>query len=667
MWSLHENDKFLEPLVFSNGKSQADIVKEVCDAIKEGYKIIFLKGICGTGKSAIALNLARIFGKTSIVVPIKSLQEQYIKDYTDKKYILKDKKFKFSEFPEFKNYPELSNSELLNKKEKLKICTVVGRQNFKCKFLEENKNKFNLKNAKREKDSTLTEIFQPSHNMHAINKNKDDSCDNEYIPCKIEIREKNIPILKEYIGENPDVEFSDFESIDEIKRMTIAPICPYWSPIMPVEITKFNDAHKVFYNALNNKKYIIHHRKPGCQYYEQYLSYENADVIIFNSLKYKIESLMDRKPETELEIIDECDEFLDSFAIEEQINLNRLVYALNAVFSSNPRIKEILDNLIDITNTIKASKFIPGEIYDIQGTIIEQLLRSILEDSELMELVEIDEHNYLYHLDEVARTFYNFLNETFFSIEKKDNNIIINLVTTNLQKRFRELIDKNKQFVLMSGTVHSESVLKNIFGLDKFKLIEAETEHQGELVKCQYGYELDCKYSNFQSNKVTREQYLKALSKSVSLAKKPALVHVNSYSDLPTEREKQLYNIDNLITQENLIQEQQDDPLGERVIHFKNKKTDILFTTKCSRGIDFPGDVCNSIIITKFPYPNVSSVFWKILKKTNPNNFMSFYMDKARRELLQRIYRGLRSKDDKVNLLSPDIRVLDFNFNNEPK
>ena len=35
-----------------------------------------------------------------------------------------------------------------------------------------------------------------------------------------------------------------------------------------------------------------------------------------------------------------------------------------------------------------------------------------------------------------------------------------------------------------------------------------------------------------------------------------------------------------------------------------------------------------------------------------------FYKDKARRELLQRVYRGLRSKDDHVFLLSPDDRVL---------
>jgi DNA helicase TIP49 (TBP-interacting protein) len=85
MWSLYEDNQLLEPLTFTNGKSQADVVQEVIKATEDGYKIIFIKGVCGTGKSAIALNLAKHFGKTSIVVPIKSLQEQYIKDYTEKK------------------------------------------------------------------------------------------------------------------------------------------------------------------------------------------------------------------------------------------------------------------------------------------------------------------------------------------------------------------------------------------------------------------------------------------------------------------------------------------------------------------------------------------------------------------------------------------------------
>ena len=67
MWSLYEDEKELKPLVFSSGKSQADVVKEVLDAIKEDYKVIFIKGQCGTGKSAIALNIARMIGGKTII------------------------------------------------------------------------------------------------------------------------------------------------------------------------------------------------------------------------------------------------------------------------------------------------------------------------------------------------------------------------------------------------------------------------------------------------------------------------------------------------------------------------------------------------------------------------------------------------------------------------
>ena len=38
MWYLHDKNKnFLEPLKFSNGKTQEDVVREVLKAIKEGY------------------------------------------------------------------------------------------------------------------------------------------------------------------------------------------------------------------------------------------------------------------------------------------------------------------------------------------------------------------------------------------------------------------------------------------------------------------------------------------------------------------------------------------------------------------------------------------------------------------------------------------------------
>ena len=67
---------------------QEDVVKEIYDLIKSGEKVIFLHGACGTGKSAIALNLARVLGKASIIVPVKALQKQYEEDYLNKKYLL---------------------------------------------------------------------------------------------------------------------------------------------------------------------------------------------------------------------------------------------------------------------------------------------------------------------------------------------------------------------------------------------------------------------------------------------------------------------------------------------------------------------------------------------------------------------------------------------------
>ena len=113
MWSLYNNSEFLKPLKFSNGKTQEDVVNEVLDLIKQGTKVIFIRGMCGTGKSAIALNIAKDLGKTSIIVPGKNLQNQYKKDYENGKYLLKDNK------------------------ERLKISVITGRNNHECAFIKD--------------------------------------------------------------------------------------------------------------------------------------------------------------------------------------------------------------------------------------------------------------------------------------------------------------------------------------------------------------------------------------------------------------------------------------------------------------------------------------------------------------------------------------------------
>jgi len=663
MWSLYSNEnnekKELKPLIFSNGKSQEDVVKEIIKAIKEGYKVIFIKGVCGTGKSAIALNLAKEVGKASIVVPVKNLQKQYEEDYTNKKYLLKD-------------------GEEGEEKEKLNIQIITGRANHLCPYLKENEEEFKsegLEKLEIEKNSKLSDFgntldgYRSSYDFGGDSEliSNDASCNNSHLPCKIEIKEKNSKQIREYLKKNPRINEGSFVniSLNNIKRMSIAPVCPYWSPIIPSEIDLkiLDDAVRKDYTGLGGIGFTIYQRKKGCGYCDQFNSYINSDVLIFNSQKYKLETIMNRKPSTDVEIIDECDEFLDSFSNHKIINFNRLNFALGNLFPENQKVREIIDEIIDLTKNILKNKkieeqILKQEISNIKDTKILPLLKYFL-DSELMKDVECDEENYCYHIDEVARIFDGFFNETYVSFYKEDKDIIVRLVTTNLEKRFKELIDKNKIIVMMSGTIHSEKVLKNIFGLSEFKIIEAETKTPGRITTKKVGLEINCKYDNFKKARVTREQYLLSLSKCIESAEKPVLIHVNAFKDLPSEQEIKQYNL-NILSREKLRKLQEEDKVGKQVEKFKKGETDILYSTKCNRGVDFPGSTCNSIILTKYPFPNINSLFWRILRKTKPQHYNEFYIDKARREFFQRIYRGLRSEQDHIFLLSPDLRVFSF-------
>ena len=211
----------------------------------------------------------------------------------------------------------------------------------------------------------------------------------------------------------------------------------------------------------------------------------------------------------------------------------------------------------------------------------------------------------------------------------------------------------------MSGTLHSAEVLKNVFGIGDYKVVEAETMHQGEIDIIRTGKEFDCSYRNFVNGNFSRENYLRAFMECVGRAERPLLVHVNAFEDLPSENDIVKFGINRLISREKFIEMQLGDKTGKLVSMFKNKLSDVLYSTKCSRGVDFPGDICKSMIFTKYPNPNVQGSFWKILQRTHPRWYWDFYKDKARREFLQRLYRALRSKDDHVNVLSPDSRVLD--------
>ena len=605
-WSLYSDGEKLNELIYSDGKNQSDVVKEVVDLVKSGKKIIFLHGVCGTGKSAIALNIAKELGRASIVVPVKALQRQYEEDYMGKKYVKK------------------KNGH------KMKIAMITGRDNH---------------------DSI---IFPGT------------SCADPFLPDTIKFTEKNTMKIKEFYDENPFIK-NKLENFDvrKLKRLSIAPSNPYWSPILPadIELKQLNDATFKRYKGLNGKEFIFYHRKRGCSYFDQYQAYLSADVLIFNSAKYKIECSLDRKPLTEIEIIDEGDEFLDSFSTQKELNLTRLGNSLKTIIPDFGETEDIMDEIQElIKQEVKNKKALGVQedmIYPLKETKINKILGLFSNSSDLQSELALDDLNYGNHAVEVAESFESLLDDTYLTYRYREEDLVVNIVSTNLSKQFKDIVDKNKALVLMSGTIHSEKVLKDVFGLEDYVVVNAETKHPGEIEIIRTGTEFDCKYANFKNGFKTREDYLHVLESCMEKAKKPILIQVNAFEDLPSEEELNKLGLVGVMYKERLRLLQDDDKTGRMISLFKQKMSDSLFSTKCSRGVDFPGDICNSVLFTKYPNPNVRNVFWKVLEKTHPDVFWDFYKDKARREFLQRLYRALRSDGDHVYVLSPDMRVLD--------
>lgn len=603
-WDLNDKNGKITPLKFSNGKTQEDVVNEILDSIKNGERIIFLHGACGTGKSAIALNVARRLGKASIIVPVKALQKQYEDDYTEKKFLYK------------------------SDGKKMKIAVMTGRENH---------------------DS----IINPGL-----------SCADQELPENIKLTEKNYNKIADYFRNNPFVSGQDVPDYKHIRRLSIAPANPYWSPIVPssYDLNQLKDAKKIKYEGCDNREYTFYHRKSGCSYYDQYLAYKNADVIIFNGAKYKAELALGRKPKTEIEIIDESDEFLDSLFQQEDINLTRLGNSLNTIVPDSMESRDTIKSILDLIGMEEQNKRALGvdenEVFTLENTKVMKIFKLLAKDKELESEILVDDTNYANRALEIAHMLEEVTDEIYLTYRKEEESLYIKLVSTNLSQKIEELLNKSKVLLFMSGTLHSQNVIKNIFGMSNFKVIQAEALQQGAIEIEMTGKEKDCKYSNFTTNNHTRKEYLEALNLAVERAKRPTLIHVNAYQDLPSDEEKAKYKLPQLVSQESLIEQQRNDKTGKAIAVFKQGLNDKLFSTRCTRGIDFPGNMCNSIVFTKYPNPNISDTFWKILQKTHPDHFWDFYRDKAHREFLQRIYRAVRSKEDHVYILSPDIRVL---------
>lgn len=566
--------------MYSNGKTQSDLVDEIIEEF-EKRDIVFLEGMVGTGKSAVALNVAKELGRAAFSVPTKPLQNQYVEDYEEKLTIYKEN-------------------------EPLEIEFIKGRNNFICPYIEESSKSCQCYRCRGEK-------------THA---------DCQHLPCSVSIVDGE---LKSNVVLRSDSKLTESElwEMENLSRLKIGEACPYWSPVYHFSIEK-DGFFPQKYSSVKGDSYWNKREEEACPFYSQFKSYLSSDVVVYNSKMFEIETLYtERKPKVDLEIIDEADLFLDNLDMRTNV-LEDTIVKINKSIPTPLSRKE--ENALEIVESVFEEVIEENTLSEFNRRInkflsnLDYLLGQIEEDWAEKKQLRI-EKILKFSKDASFVGFSGEVDKISFFIPKPN-------------KVLEEFISNSGNKILfMSATMHSKDVLKNIFGLKNFGVVRGETKIPGRIKVRKPSQTVKLTSSRF-NEKRFRKVYHKVLDECIELAEKPTLIHIHAYRYLPKKIRKRVRN-----SQKKNIQD------------FKDGEREILFSTKLKRGMDLRGDKCRSVVIQKYPYPNLGDPYLQALKKRLGKEFWDYYEDMARRDLIQQIGRVVRSEKDWAEVWSPDRTV----------
>ena len=568
MWNLYREGSLVPPLVYSDGRTQEDVVQEILDLFREGKRIVFLLGAVGTGKSAIALNLLSHFKHGGIVVvPTKVLQKQYADDYC------KRNRFKIRSGKGF-----------------LRIDEIKGRDNFRCLL-------------------------------------KGCLASNRYLPCtrRLSRREKRIDVAKE---------------------------CPFFSPVVRarfkevVEDELDCEYESLDYVGCDSVKYsVVRRGKKICTYYRQFKAYAESDVIVMNSAMWLAETLgTGRKPLRDVEVIDECDLFLDSLTFEKSISHSTFRKLREAVREQEREARKKYFNLTslqELADALKQIRELQRWIAEVEGEFVK-----ILHKGEYSGAARECDVEFLQNLVEIYREVYgsatealefllNFSNILYVVVEMQSEKVTF--FVPNMKLVMEQLLKRSaKHIVMMSATIQSEEVLRNFYGLEDFAIVIGEPQYPGELRLMKCGCEEVVNARKWEDAEF-RARYWKCVEEMIKSATRPTLVQVHAFKYLPAE-------------------------ISEMVKKKKSVKVEsATYSTVMTRGVDLRDDLCRSIVLLKCPFPDLQSPILQAIKNyVGENVFWQYYHDIMRRNLIQYVGRGLRHMNDWVEVWSPDRLVHTF-------
>lgn len=400
-------------------------------------------------------------------------------------------------------------------------------------------------------------------------------------------------------------------------RMRVASECKYWSPVysfIPDSINDYLPEHSWHpYMSISGERTYLKAKNP-CPYFEQFLYFTRQCAMIMNLAKWEIETWIGRKPRVPIEIIDEGDEFLD-----------RLKY--RAVLSKryfDDILKEGLVNRRKVLYLVVLFEELMGSIKNYDGYMDDEII------SYLSEFVnELSGESTSGRVCDVVNKISLMLRYKEVSwVREGRGRLTVFIPRPDIT--LNELKNRSGKIVIMSATTHSPRVLRDIFRINDPVIVNAEDRFPGLLFIKKTGLEQNVTGKNWNQNKF-RLDYWNHLDKILSIAKKPALVQVHAYKYVPEKYQHLINDMDR----------------------------DIVFSTIADRGLDLADDKCRSIIIMKYPIPDISDVVLRTMEKQlGSSKFWSYIYDMSDRDLIQQCGRAVRHDNDWCEVYSLDKKAI---------
>lgn len=406
--------------------------------------------------------------------------------------------------------------------------------------------------------------------------------------------------------------------MSEERRYQAASECLGWSPIYSSSfisegmIDSLPHCEQIEYQSVKGRKMFFCSDDP-CEYYEQFLHYTRDGAIIMNLAKWEAETWAGRKPLTEVEIIDEGDTLLDGLSYKRSIR--------DTFFERLRRRNEITgeEHILLFEKYRQCIQRNRGYEGLVNGSIIEFLDIFVKKLDEKVGMTQ--------NLVSKVKLFLQYPDMLYAQV--KDDHITLFLSRPDVV--FSELKSRSGKILLMSATMQTPKIFSSVFRFTDVPLVQAEPKFPGTLKIMSISNSLDISHRNWVKTEV-REKYYQILNKIIARATRPTLVQVHALKYMPREHKEQLNQ------------------------GFQNG---VSWSTVTDRGIDLPDDACRSIIITKYPFPDLSDIVFKVLRETyGDNTYWKYVNDMASRELVQQCGRAIRHPDDWCEIWSPDTKVL---------